>query len=99
MRVEQLRKFKRQLNEIAAKYGIKKIYIFGSVARGESKANSDIDFLIEMAADASALGVGGFQFEAEKLLGGKIDVIPSFALKKVDDREFVKTVQTQAEPL
>jgi hypothetical protein len=98
MRVEQLRKFKRQLNEIANKYGIKSISVFGSVARGESTTASDVDFLIEMDEGASALGVGGFQFEAERLLGEKVDVVPSFALRNGDNK-FAKTIETQAEPL
>jgi len=56
--IQELRKFKNQLETIASKYAIKEIYIFGSVARGDSGIRSDIDFLIEMKDDASALGVG-----------------------------------------
>ncbi len=33
--------------EILKKYGVKKIGLFGSFARGEQKKNSDIDFLVE----------------------------------------------------
>ena len=51
MQLEDIKRRKVQLNQIAAKYGIKKVYVFGSVARGESKEFSDVDFLIEMDDD------------------------------------------------
>lgn len=99
MQLSQLQKFKRRLLQIAGKHGVKKIYVFGSVARGEAAASSDVDFLIEMDKDASALGVGGFQFEAQALLGAALDVVPTFALHQNTDREFVEAIQAQAIPL
>ena len=81
MQLEEIKKKKQQLYQIAAKYGISRIYVFGSVARGESKDVSDMDFLIEMDEDVSALGVGAFQYEVQQFLGVKIDVIPTFALQ------------------
>ncbi len=96
MRLEDIKKFKKQLYQIATKHGIRKLYVFGSVARGESSEISDVDFLIEMEADASALGIGAFQFEAQKLLGIHIDVIPTFTLPKVEDKTFVQSVQSEA---
>ncbi len=79
MQLEEIKKKKQQLYQIAAKHGISRIYVFGSVARGESKDVSDIDFLIEMDENVSALGVGAFQYEVQQMLGIKIDVIPTFA--------------------
>ncbi len=99
MRLSQLKQFSHRLHQIADKHGVKKIYVFGSVARGESTQSSDVDFLIEMEKDASALGVGGFQFEAQALLGAKVDVVPTFALKQIADRKFVETIEAQAQPL
>ena len=96
MRLEDIKKFKKQLYQIATKHGIRKLYVFGSVARGESSEISDVDFLIEMEADASALGIGAFQFETQKLLGIHIDVIPTFTLPKVEDKIFVQSVQSEA---
>jgi len=96
MQLEDIKKLKQQLYQIAAKYGIRKVYVFGSVARGESSEISDVDFLIEMEADASALGIGAFQFEAQQLLGVHTDVIPTFTLPKVEDKIFVQSVQSEA---
>jgi predicted nucleotidyltransferase len=96
MRLEDIKKMKEQLYQIAAKYGIRKVYVFGSVARGESNKTSDIDFLIEMETGASAFGIGAFQFEVQKLLGIHTDVIPSFALPLVEDQSFVQAVRAEA---
>ena len=58
MKIEEIRKIKQQVYQIAAKRGNSKVYVFGSVARGESNDISDIDFLIEMDDNASAFGEG-----------------------------------------
>ena len=96
MKFERLVHYAEQINEIAAKYHIQKVYVFGSVARRESDETSDVDFLIEMEEGASALGVGGFQYEVQKLLGVNIDVIPTYVLPSVDDRDFVLNIQAEA---
>lgn len=96
MKLEDLKYQKPALEQIAAKYGIIRMFVFGSVARGDSSPASDIDLLIELREDGSALGIGGFQYEAEKLLGIKIDVIPTFALKVSQDQAFVESVQAEA---
>ncbi|MCW5878678.1 MAG: nucleotidyltransferase domain-containing protein [Anaerolineales bacterium] len=99
MQLTKIKQFKRQLLEIAKKHGIKQVYIFGSVARGDASATSDVDLLIEMDANASVLGIGGFQYEVQNLLGTPVDVVPTFALNKETDEEFVKAIQGQAIPL
>lgn len=96
MNLSDIRLKKKQLYQIAAKYGIKQVYIFGSVARGDSTEISDIDFLIELDENASLFGVGGFQYEAQSLLGVNIDVIPTFALPNVEDKTFVQRIQSEA---
>jgi uncharacterized protein len=96
MNLEDIQEIKHQLYQIATKHGIRKVYVFGSVARGESKATSDIDFLVEMETGASAFGIGAFQFETQKLLGIQTDVIPLFTLPQVEDRSFVQAVQAEA---
>ena len=96
MRIDEIKRVKNQLYQIAVRHGISKIYVFGSVARGESQDVSDVDFLVEMDENLSALGVGAFQYEAQQLLGIHIDVIPTFALAGVEDKRFVSTVRSDA---
>ena len=99
MNFQQVRQFSPQLLLIARKYGISAIYVFGSVARGENTAHSDVDFLVEMQEGASLFGVAGFSYESEELLGVPVDVIPLSALPQVKDQKFVLNVQKEAIPL
>lgn len=99
MKLEDIQKHKERIYEIARKHGITRVYVFGSVIRGESVETSDVDFLVELDENASVLGLGGFQYEVQELLGLQVDVIPTFVLPKVEDREFVQTVQTEAAAL
>jgi uncharacterized protein len=96
MKLKQIQQFSPQLQAIAQKHGIAKLYVFGSVARGENTPQSDIDFLVEMQAGASLFGVAGFCYESEKLLGVPVDVVPLSALPQVKDRDFAAAVQRDA---
>lgn len=96
MTFEQLRRLAPQVLQIARKYGIAKVYVFGSVARGDSTEQSDVDFLVEMQESASLFGVGGFQYETEKLLGYPVDVVPVSVLAQVEDTIFVSNVRREA---
>ena len=96
MNFNQIRQFAPLLLAIARKYGISRIYVFGSVARGDLSSRSDVDFLVEMREGASLFGVAGFGYEAEKLLGIPVGVVPSSTLPQITDREFVSKVQREA---
>jgi len=67
--------------ELTARYNVKTIGIFGSVARDETHEQSDIDVLVEFEPP-----IGLFKFlELEELLserlGGKVDLVSKKALK------------------
>jgi len=95
----QLRQHRLQLKRLAKKYGIKKLYVFGSIARGESQNLSDVDFLVEMEAGSSLFGVGGFGYEAQQLLGVQVDVVPKSVLPFTKDQDFVANIERDAIPL
>jgi len=82
MAVEGLLQEKRQeILRIANKYGAGRVRIFGSLARGESDAQSDVDFLVDLGPGRSLLDLGGLQFELEALLGCPVDVVTERGLK------------------
>lgn len=56
------------------KYGMTKIGIFGSVARGEQKEDSDVDVCYEGEAP-SFITLDMIQTELEQLLGSKVDLV------------------------
>ena len=96
MKLDVLRQFAPQLNQIAQKHGISRVYVFGSVARGEDTRKSDVDFLLEMQPGASLFGAAGFSYEAEKLLNLKVDIVPINALSEIKDQRFVTNIQRDA---
>ena len=69
--LELLREFKAQS---AAKYGLRRIGIFGSVARGEQTNQSDVDICYE-SEPPSLLTLERIQSELEELLGCSVDLI------------------------
>ena len=60
---------------IAARHGVQRIRVFGSVARGEAGPQSDVDFLIEVGPQHSAFFPGGLVADLEALLGRHVDVV------------------------
>jgi uncharacterized protein len=49
--------------------------VFGSVARGDDRAYSDVDLLVEMDPDRSLPDVVGLGQDLDNLLGRKVDVL------------------------
>ena len=60
---------------LAAKHGAKNLRIFGSVERGESNTDSDIDLLVKMEDDRSLLDLSALRLDLSDLLGIKVDVV------------------------
>jgi len=69
--------------ELADRYKVSQIGIFGSYIRGEQKGKSDLDILIEFEGDAklSLLDVVGLEIELSDLLGVKVDLVEKKSLK------------------
>mgnify|MGYP003383780969 CR=1 FL=1 len=72
--LEQLREKREAILEIAARYGVNEIKVFGSVLHGEAGADSDVDLLVNYPVGTSLLDAIGFQQDLEELLGCKVDV-------------------------
>jgi hypothetical protein len=66
---------------IAAKHGACNLRVFGSVARGEARPDSDVDFLVDMEPGRTLLDLGGFLMEVRDLLGMEVDVVTEHGLK------------------
>lgn len=80
--LEKLRKGRNRILTLAAKHGAMNIRVFGSVARGEERADSDIDFLVEMAPDRSLMDIGGLQMDLQETLAHRVDVVTRKGLKR-----------------
>ncbi|PZV12606.1 MAG: DNA polymerase subunit beta [Leptolyngbya sp.] len=68
---------------IAAHHGASNIRVFGSVARGEARPDSDVDFLVEIESGRNLLDQIALMQSLEKLLGRKVDVAESDNLHRL----------------
>lgn len=79
-RNEQVKRKREQILHLAKRYGVTDIRVFGSAARGDDTAKSDIDFLVELEPGCSLFDVGGLLMELETLLNCRVDVITEKSL-------------------
>lgn len=56
--------------------------VFGSYVRGEQRAESDVDVLVEFDAGANLLDLTGLSLFLEEKLNRQVDVVPESAIKK-----------------
>lgn len=87
MDIQALREKREEILQIAAKHGARKVRIFGSVARGEADALSDLDLLVEMEPGRSLLDLGGLLMDLQDLLGCRVDIVTEKGLReRIRDR-------------
>ena len=77
--------------QIAHRHGVNRLYVFGSIARGEADQNSDIDFLIEVGGSTTPWFPGGLVSELEELLGRRVDVVESDAIREPLREEILRS--------
>ncbi len=77
----QVRRKRRDLVAAAAAHDVTNLRVFGSVARGEDRPDSDVDLLVDLPPHMGLLGLGRVQADLEAILGTKVDLVPSNDLK------------------
>jgi len=86
-----IEELKRIVKPVAEKYGVEKIYLFGSVARGNDKWDSDYDFCIEKGKIRGLIKLSGFFQDLRDAVGYDIDLVTTRSLEP----EFLNTVMTE----
>jgi len=76
-----LRTRRKEILEIAARHGAVNVRVFGSVARGDDRPDSDIDFLVNLESGRSLLDLARLLRELNTLLGYPVDVITEAGLR------------------
>lgn len=76
-----LSKLKALEKEVAVRYRVKGLQLFGSVVREEHKDSSDIDVLVEFEEGADMFDLVGLGLFLEEKLNRKVDVVPKRALR------------------
>ena len=77
----QVRRKRRDLVAAAAAYDVTNLRVFGSVARGEDRPDSDVDLLVDLPPHMGLLGLGRVRADLEAVLGAKVDLVPASDLK------------------
>lgn len=74
---------KKNKTFLKERFGVKKIGVFGSVARGEAKEKSDVDVLVEFESTKKSFdNFMELSFFLEDLFGKKVDLITTSGLDK-----------------
>jgi predicted nucleotidyltransferase len=94
--VEKLLKEKRQaVMALADKHGAHSVRVFGSIARGDSGPESDVDLLVKMEEGRSLLDLSAMVLDLKELLGVNVDVVSEDGLYWLLRRKILK----EARPL
>lgn len=76
-----IEKIRERLEEIRARFGVRRLRVFGSTARGDQRLDSDVDVLVEFEGPASFDSYMDLKFYLEDLLGRKVDLVTPKALR------------------
>jgi predicted nucleotidyltransferase len=79
--IAQLARVRAEILAAASRHGATNVRVFGSVARGEADAASDVDFLVDFEPGRSLLDLAGLLIDLEDLLGHPVDVVTEPGLK------------------
>lgn len=79
---EVLNKLRELKPELAARYRVREIGLFGSFVRKEQTEGSDIDLLVEFDDEADLFDLIGLSLYLEEIFGCSVDVVPRKALRE-----------------
>ena len=83
-----LDEIKQIVSELAAQYGVKRVYLFGSCARGDMTDSSDIDLRIDKG-NIKGFQLAGLLLDLEDSLGRPVDLVPTTSL----DQRFLDAIR------
>ncbi len=78
---QRVRRRRQVLIATAAAHGVTNLRVFGSVARGADRPDSDLDLLADLPQGMGLLGLGRVQAELEAIVGSRVDLVPAGDLK------------------
>jgi hypothetical protein len=81
MSLETVRGKRGRLLDLAARHGARNVRVFGSVARGEAGAASDLDLLVDLEPGRSLIDLGALLAALEAELGTPVDVVTEAGLR------------------
>ncbi len=94
VRIYTIEEIRDIVRDIAQQYGVERVSLFGSYARGEAKHNSDIDLRIDKGHIRGLFQLAGFHLDLEEKLKINVDVITTDSLnekflKRISEEEII----------
>jgi uncharacterized protein len=80
-RAETLSALSQAKPELARRFGVLRLGLFGSAVRGDARSDSDVDIVVSFDGPASSKRYFGVQFFLEDLLGRPVDLVTDKALR------------------
>jgi uncharacterized protein len=80
-REEALRRLAEHRSELE-RLGVRSLDLFGSLARGDARPDSDVDLLVEFAQPVGLFHFFRVQRELEAILGRRVDLVMKDAIKR-----------------
>lgn len=87
---ELVRAKREEIQKIAARHGARNVRVFGSVARGDARPGSDVDFLIDADAVTTSWFPAGLVQDLEALLGRRVEVVTERGLNHLIRDEILR---------
>jgi len=72
---DEIQKIQAQIVPILKEAGVLKSSLFGSVARGEARPDSDVDILVELPEGKSMFDLVRLELKLQEVLGKKVDLV------------------------
>lgn len=82
----RIRERRTELLTAAADYGVRNLRVFGSVARGVERPDSDVDIAADLPPDLGLVGLGRLEQEMTRILDARVDLVPADDLKALVGR-------------
>ena len=80
-RAEILDTLSRHREEFTRQFRVRSLAVFGSVARGETRPESDVDILVSFEEPPGFDGYMALKWRLEELLGARVDLVMEGALR------------------
>jgi predicted nucleotidyltransferase len=82
--LDEISAMEPRLAELCKKYGIAELAVFGSIARGDERPDSDVDLLyVRLPGNDLGMSYFSLQEDLEKLFGRPVDLVPKDGLHRV----------------
>lgn len=88
--LELVRERRSELQAAGMTLGVSNIRIFGSVARGDDRPDSDVDMLVDLREPVGLIGLARIEEAFSDIIGRHVEIVPTFALRSDASRTLLR---------